>query len=1379
MATNAHEVLKITNGPLGAANALAAVKVGGRACLASGGADGTIWLWDPDRGAAVRQPLTGHSGQVWALAGLDLPGRVALASGGADGTVRIWDLLDGGQLGAPLEGHAGRVLALAAIELEGQLVLASAGDDGAILLRDPTTGMPLGKPLLGHQGQVWALAAMVVSGRTVLASAGEDGTIRLWDLALGSAGPQRTLTGHEGRVLTLIHLIVDDRPVLASGGSDGTVRLWDPERGSTLAEFVGHRGRVLALAALPLGEHSGIASGGSDGTVRLWDPKRGAAAAEPLTGHNGRVLALAALALDDGSVLASAGSDGTIRLLDASRGATLGEPLTGHVGQVWALASLHVNEHLVLAGAGSDGTVRLWDPSNGTPVGVPLTGHIGPVWALATAVAEGRAILVSAGSDGAIRIWDPVDGAPLMRPLLGHSGQVWALAAAIIDGHHVLASAGSGGMIRLWDLTADGATVGEPLLGDSERVLAMTALVIDGRTLLASAGDDGMIRLWDLARDSTALRRTLSGHEGRVLALATLVVDGRQMLASAGSDGAVRMWDLLDDAAGPRITLTGHQGRVLSLATPVVEGQQVLASGGDDGTVRFWDGLRGTPVGDVLPVHSGRVLTITALELGDETLLATGGEDGVINVLPINLDARAGPGHTDAPGFSEHTVGVRDSNDEGDLLGREVLAGHLVGIVGQLLDDPRARMASTTAVIHIDGRWGAGKTSLVRLMVRRLDSAAPGRPERSEPESTTAGWRAIAEARPAALKQRPIVVQYDAWRESSVAPEWWSLATAIHRHVRRSRASATRAYMSLAGVVIRVVKSPATIVAGAFLLVALVTREQGLWEDEALQRVFTVLATVVSLGLLAGRALFWAAPAFGRLHLRAEENPLEGIAQTVAWLRRWSPRDTERQRAADAFLGAIAGISLVWLLDIEWLRPRTEDSISSEISRYGVPLVAAMIAGIASSDAVHVGGAWDRAFRRSRSSTSAESDLQHFGRVQATIGFLVACAVFTAFAIDLPGAHGAPGGPVMVALLVLGCALVLYCVWLYRIVRMPRRPILLVIDDLDRCAAERVVKLLETVHTLLRTDTPARVFPVWRAPAPLVVLVLADGRWVRTAFAEAYQVFSPLGSPLHALGSDFLQKLVDHTVLVPALSASQVQRYVDFVTTTDAEASEEARKRGDPQAPPRDPSSKQDIAVSNANASDPKVAVPSGPSLPPPGDSPILSDAALPTQMSQAAIRQAKAVSFQQADEAEAAASVKAVEATTRHLLTEYAELMPANPRLIKRVANAFGMLIALKAHLAHTETADTVVRAAIALVRFPDLVDDLLTSPEPPRERPEHAGGEGVRTAWARPDVRQVLSGVTLTQVARCYGREYPPEQIDLGGTEPSQDSTPLDSRP
>jgi hypothetical protein len=108
---------------------------------------------------------------------------------------------------------------------------------------------------------------------------------------------------------------------------------------------------------------------------------------------------------------------------------------------------------------------------------------------------------------------------------------------------------------------------------------------------------------------------------------------------------------------------------------------------------------------------------------------------------------------------------------------------------------------------------------------------------------------------------------------------------------------------------------------------------------------------------------------------------------------------------------------------------------------------------------------------------------------------------------------------------------------------------------------------------------------------------------------------------------------------------------------------------------------------------------------------------------------------------------------------------MPAYPRLIKRVANAFGMLRALDIHLGHHADPDTIARAAIMLIRFPSLADELLTEPQPPNTDPQHAEKDprGSTSPWLRPDVQQLLRSTTgdaidPAAIASCYGRDYPP---------------------
>jgi hypothetical protein len=200
-----------------------------------------------------------------------------------------------------------------------------------------------------------------------------------------------------------------------------------------------------------------------------------------------------------------------------------------------------------------------------------------------------------------------------------------------------------------------------------------------------------------------------------------------------------------------------------------------------------------------------------------------------------------------------------------------------------------------------------------------------------------------------------------------------------------------------------------------------------------------------------------------------------------------------------------------------------------------------------------------------------------------------------------------------------------------------RRPILLVIDDLDRCPAERVVKILETVHTILRHPPARSQFRRHRELARLFVLVLADGRWVRQAFTSQFADFENLGSSTRDLGSDFTQKVFDHVVLVPDLFAEQVSAYLDDVVGAPTD--------GLGVSPDRNT-----VRTVNDNAG--------------PQENQALPDATMPVDDQES----------MQIDRVRQEATAAATDVRGNHLLHTYAGLMPANPRMIKRVSNALGI---------------------------------------------------------------------------------------------------------
>jgi hypothetical protein len=98
-----------------------------------------------------------------------------------------------------------------------------------------------------------------------------------------------------------------------------------------------------------------------------------------------------------------------------------------------------------------------------------------------------------------------------------------------------------------------------------------------------------------------------------------------------------------------------------------------------------------------------------------------------------------------------------------------------------------------------------------------------------------------------------------------------------------------------------------------------------------------------------------------------------------------------------------------------------------------------------------------------------------------------------------------------------------------------RRPVVIFIDDLDRCQPKYVVDLLEGIQTLFSDPR-------------VVYVIAADRRWLNTCFEKAYQDFSDaVKEPGRRLGSLFLEKAFELSVSVPRMSGDMRKVYWDYL----------------------------------------------------------------------------------------------------------------------------------------------------------------------------------------------------------------------------------------
>jgi len=196
-----------------------------------------------------------HEGPVYGLV-FTTDGK-RIISGGADGTVKIWNV-DDGSLENTLDAHEGAVYALAL--REDGTALASGGADGKVKIWAPTTGKLL-RIISGHVRAVRALA-WSPDGR-LLASGGDDRLIQVWR---DDGSQAASIVGHDEPITGLMW--TRDGKSLISGAADGLVKIWSSGDFSLVSK---HRAADKSLSAL-VGSVDGqlIATAGADGRIRIY-----------------------------------------------------------------------------------------------------------------------------------------------------------------------------------------------------------------------------------------------------------------------------------------------------------------------------------------------------------------------------------------------------------------------------------------------------------------------------------------------------------------------------------------------------------------------------------------------------------------------------------------------------------------------------------------------------------------------------------------------------------------------------------------------------------------------------------------------------------------------------------------------------------------------------------------------------------------------------------------------------------------------------------------------------------------------------------------------------------------------------------------------------
>jgi WD40 repeat protein len=745
--------------------------------------DGLVRLWDGSTGAALAE-CRGHVGAALACV---FVGSSSLASGGADGTIRLWNLSDQGDprnwqgvAGDPrhlteqavLKGHTGAVHCLA-LAPDGQ-TLASGGADQRVRLWTLPEGR---QQLIGHTAPVRGLA-FSPDGRTLASATGDGGPaggpeVRLWDVrtgkelaALPTGGPGSFLaftpdgTGllagwrdhlrpglldlREAGGFTLpltaraACLSTDGRQLAL--GTQREIRILDAGTGIERLMLAGHQFPVTALAFDPAGRL--LASGSLMGEIRLWDPNTGASL--PCAAKHPTRRRITGLAFSpDGKFLASTGGDedtpnltADFYLWDAGTGAEVLHR-QGRTGQ--GLGVAFSPDGKFLAGVSSypkrrdlPGELTVWEVKTGAVVRtIPAAASSSPLVGLAYSP-DGQWLAVCAGANtgaGEVTIFKvpTFEPAIVLRPWQGVTGLTFHADS------RRLAGACRDGSVHIWDVV-----MGAELVALASPGPGVSAVQFDGvGRRLVSAGFDHAVRIRDAGAAETS--RRLTGFPFPVVATA-FSLDGK-MLATAGGDaserssyGEVRLWDMV----------TGQERKFLPCAGGAAQSLvfhpdgRTLVFGSHRGTLHVHD-LRGERPDRVLTPLSAPVRGLAFSADGRRLALASGLAVNSARLTVRDFETDKVILLVDQPVPGPPRLGFSADGGQVQSWTRKPMAWDLT--TGQQVDAPpvpdRPELAAGESVSP-DGKWRAGWTgAAVEVRVAPIPGAAqPGERDRE----LTLGW---------------------------------------------------------------------------------------------------------------------------------------------------------------------------------------------------------------------------------------------------------------------------------------------------------------------------------------------------------------------------------------------------------------------------------------------------------------------------------------------------------------------------------------------------------------------------------------------------------------------------------------------------------------
>jgi len=500
--------------------------------IASGDAEGRIWLWNPNDGSAQGSALA-HTGAVHALE-FDRTNQ-SLLTGGQDGLIRRWTLPPGetATQEVPAGGPVRALVSLngeggfAALIESGQQVLRWKPDGSVLPPLNPTAvGLKTlvastdGTRLLSvnaqGQGFIWAAAdgllqaTLPFGGNVSSAVFNRDGT------EIAVADQQSRMRIYSVEPFRLLEELIVSAPVSHvawTGGEQRQIAASGPQPQGILATrslsriWEGLTGGATAVAVAP--DSARAFAGGADGKIQQWRLADGELE-RTLEGHSDAVTEM--VVTPNGQQLLSAGRDRQVKQWNLGDGV-----LIRSLDHPAACGSVSItSDNLRAVTSADDGLARVWDLVSGVSLQT-FSGH-GATPARSRWLSDNQQI-VSVAADRTGRLWrtsvlrafatHPVP----VRDLALYNGGAQILTSAS-DAGIVMSDFNSGQQIRVFEHLQSNLSV-VASRADNQRIAAGTA---DGKVLIWNANNSEFLQALDVPGPVTALAWSVDNQK---LAVAT------------------------------------------------------------------------------------------------------------------------------------------------------------------------------------------------------------------------------------------------------------------------------------------------------------------------------------------------------------------------------------------------------------------------------------------------------------------------------------------------------------------------------------------------------------------------------------------------------------------------------------------------------------------------------------------------------------------------------------------------------------------------------------------------------------------------------------------------------------------------------------------